>query len=111
MKLARSTYYYRSSRKTAAGNALERRIALLCAEFPRYGYRRIAAQLRSEGMNVNHKAVARVMRKRGLQVRPLRRFVLTTNSQHDSRSSRTKRGASLPPLLISSGLPTSPTSE
>jgi len=57
---------------------------LLCAEFPRYGYRRITAQLRIEGMNLNHKAVARVMRERALQVRPLRRFVRTTDSQHDS---------------------------
>lgn len=42
MKLAR---YYRSHRETAVRNALERRIALLCAEFPRYGYRRITAHL------------------------------------------------------------------
>jgi transposase InsO family protein len=59
---------------------VEKRIELLCAEFPRYGYRRITAQLRIEGMNVNHKAVARVMRAQGLQVRPLRRFVRTTDS-------------------------------
>jgi putative transposase len=84
MKLARSTYYYRSRGPTATKNAVEKRIALLCAEFPRYGYRRITAQLQIEGMNVNHKAVARVMRQRGLQVRPLRRFVRTTDSQHDS---------------------------
>jgi putative transposase len=84
MKLARSTYYYRACRASAARNALEKRIELLCAEFPRYGYRRITAQLRIEGMNVNHKAVARVMREHALQVRPLRRFVRTTDSQHDS---------------------------
>jgi putative transposase len=84
MKLARSTYYYRSRHQSAASNALEQRIALLCAEFPRYGYRRITAQLRIEGIKINHKAVARVMRERELQVRPLRRFVLTTDSQHDS---------------------------
>jgi transposase-like protein len=69
MKLARSTYYYRSDRQTTVRNALEKRIALLCAEFPRYGYRRITAQLRTEGMKVNHKAVARVMRDQELQVR------------------------------------------
>ena len=84
MKLARSTYYYRPCRASAGENALEKRIELLCAEFPRYGYRRITAQLRIEGMNLNHKAVARVMRERALQVRPLRRFVRTTDSQHDS---------------------------
>ena len=60
MKLARSTYYYRPRR--ASGTTVEKRIARLCAEFPRYGYRRITAQLRSEGMEINHKAVSRVMR-------------------------------------------------
>jgi putative transposase len=84
MKLARSTFYYRSRRQTTARRALERRIALLCSEFPRYGYRRISAELRTEGRTANHKAVARVMRERGLQVRPLRRFVRTTDSEHDS---------------------------
>ena len=84
MKLARSTYYYRPRRASAARTAVEKRIELLCVEFPRYGYRRITAQLRIEGMNINHKAVARVMREQALQVRPLRRFVRTTDSQHDS---------------------------
>jgi putative transposase len=84
MKLARSTYYYRPRRQGAVRNALEKRIAQLCAEFPRYGYRRITAQLRIEAMNINHKTVARVMREQGLQVRPLRRFVRTTDSQHDN---------------------------
>jgi transposase-like protein len=84
MKLARSTYYCRSRGPTATKNAVEKRIALLCAKFPRYGYRRIPAQLQIEGMDVNHKAVARVMREKGLHVRPLRRFVRTTDSEHDS---------------------------
>jgi len=84
MRLARSTYYYRSRRQDVVRNALEKRIAQLCAEFPRYGYRRITAELRIEAMNVNHKTVASVMREQGLQVRPLRRFVRTTDSQHDN---------------------------
>jgi putative transposase len=84
MKLARSSYYYRSRNQNAARVAVEKRIALLCAKFPRYGYRRISAQLRIEGMKVNHKAVAKIMREKGLQVRPLRRFVHTTDSQHDN---------------------------
>ena len=33
---------------------------------------------------MNHIAVPRIMRERGLQVRPLRRFVRTTDSEHDS---------------------------
>lgn len=84
MKRARSTYYYRSRRATTARKAVERRITQLCAELPRYGYRRITAQLRIEGISINHKAVSRIMRERSLQVRPLRRFVRTTDSEHDS---------------------------
>jgi putative transposase len=84
MKLVRSSYYYHSRRQAAARKAVEQRIARLCAEYPRYGYRRITAQLRTEGMTINHNAVARVMREQGLQVRPLRRFVRTTDSQHDN---------------------------
>ena len=41
-------------------------------------------QLRAEGIWINHKAVARIMRENGLQVRPLRRFVRTTDSDHES---------------------------
>lgn len=83
MKLARSTYYYRSRRQAAEKKAVRDRVEALCAEFPRDGYRRITHQLRAEGMVVNHKAVARLMRQNGLQVRPLRKFVRTTDSDHD----------------------------
>jgi putative transposase len=67
-----------------AEKALRERIVALCDEFPRYGYRRVTHQLRAEGMSINHKAVARIMRENGMQVRPLRRFVRTTNSDHES---------------------------
>ena len=83
MKLARSTYYYRSRRLAAEKKLVCERIEALCAEFPRDGYRRITRQLHAEGMIVNHKAVARLMRQHGLQVRPLRKFVRTTDSDHD----------------------------
>ncbi len=82
MKLARSTYYYRSRRSATEKVVLHQRIAELSAEFPRYGYRRITHQLRAERLHINHKAVARIMRENGLQVRPLRRFVRTTQSDH-----------------------------
>jgi len=84
MKLARSTYYYRSRRSAAEKIVLHHRIAELSAEFPRYGYRRVTYQLRAEGVVVNHKTVARMMRESELQVRPLRRFVRTTESDHES---------------------------
>lgn len=83
MKLARSSYDYRARRATAREKALQERIVAVCEEFPRYGYRRVTHQLRAEGLVANHKAVARIMRVKGLQVRPLRRFVRTTQSDHD----------------------------
>jgi hypothetical protein len=38
MKLARSTYYYRSRRLAAEKKLVCERIEALCAEFPRDGY-------------------------------------------------------------------------
>ncbi len=52
----------------------------------RYGYRRIAAQLRRDGLVVNHKRVLRLMRQDNLLCLRRRPFVpVTTNSRHDWR--------------------------
>jgi putative transposase len=48
----------------------------------RYGYRRIAAELRRSGMRVNRKRVARIMREDNLLAVQPRAFVVTTDSQH-----------------------------
>ena len=48
----------------------------------RYGYRRIAAELRRRGMLVNHKRVARMMREDNLLAVQPRAFVVTTDSDH-----------------------------
>ena len=77
-------YYYRARRAVAREKALHERIVSLCEEFPRYGYRRLTQQLRAEGVLINHKRVARIMRENSLQVRPFRRFVRTTDSDHDN---------------------------
>ena len=87
MSLAPSTYYCRPKAKPVEAVAEEARlvarIRAICAEFPRYGYRRVTAQLRAEGERVNHKRAARIMREQDLSVRPRRRFVVTTDSGHD----------------------------
>ena len=53
MSLAPSTYYYRAKAKAKPAAAtkarLVTRIREICAEFPRYGYRRVTAQLKAEG--------------------------------------------------------------
>jgi transposase InsO family protein len=49
----------------------------------RYGYRRIAAQLRIDGMAVNHKRVARLMREDNLLSVQPKLFMVTTDSSHE----------------------------
>ena len=82
MGLARSTYYAEPRGQPIEEARLVARIAGICAEWPRYGYRRVTAQLRHEGRIVNHKKVMRLMQENGLTVRPRRRFVVTTDSSH-----------------------------
>ena len=48
-----------------------------------YGYRRVTHALRAQGWPVNHKRVARLMRLDQLLAIRKRRFIATTNSQHD----------------------------
>src|SRR5437879_12289615 len=55
----------------------------------RYGYRRITAELRRRGMQVNHKRVLRMMPKDNLLAVRRRRFVVTTNSNHRFRDRAT----------------------
>ena len=82
MGVARSSFYARS-RGLADDTALVARMGTLCDEFPAYGYRRVAAQLRADGLPVNRKRVARLMALHGLQPRRRRRRVATTDSGHD----------------------------
>jgi putative transposase len=49
----------------------------------RYGYRRVTAELRRRGMQVNHKRVLRIMREDNLLAVRFRKYILTTDSQHE----------------------------
>jgi transposase InsO family protein len=55
---------------------------LFLAHKRRYGYRRIAAQLRIDGMAINHKRVARLMREDNLLALQPKAFRRTTDSSH-----------------------------
>lgn len=50
--------------------------------WPSYGYRRITAELRRQGHQVNHKRVLRLMREDNLLCLRKRRFAGTTDSDH-----------------------------
>ena len=90
--------------------AIVARMVAICDEFEAYGYRRIGAALRHQGVVVNGKKIRRLMREHDLQPRRRRRYIATTDSDHNSRSSRTGPRAWLSTLRTSSGSPTSPTS-
>ncbi len=80
LAVAPSSYYYAGQGDDDRGlRDLIERIAL---EFPRYGYRRMTAELRRRGQAVNHKRVLRLMRADNLLVQ-VRRLCRTTNGAHD----------------------------
>ena len=56
----------------------------ICDEFEAYGYRRVGAELRHRGIVVNAKKIRRLMREHDLQPKRRKRFVATTDSDHDS---------------------------
>lgn len=85
IEFPRSTYYYRSTSQ-ALGLTDERLVELIGGiqdELPGYGYRRVTHELRRRGHAVNHKRVARVMGENSLGIKRRRRFVRTTDSNHN----------------------------
>lgn len=79
MNVPASTYYYQSH----ADSELELRAAMeaVAVQYPRYGSRRITAQLCREGWQVNRKHLQRLMQEENLLVE-VRRYCQTTNSEH-----------------------------
>jgi transposase InsO family protein len=76
----RSTYYHTA--RPAADDDVRDAIRTVVGDWPRYGYRRVTAELRRRERPMNHKRVQRLMQVMGLQRKnkpPKRR---TTNSQH-----------------------------
>lgn len=76
----RSTYYYHSH----ATDEHELRAALqrVAGQWPRYGSRRLTAQLQREGFSVNRKHVQRLMRELGIAGQVSAKKHRTTNSEH-----------------------------
>jgi len=83
--LPRSSYYYRSTgaESRTSDECLVELIGEIQDEFAGYGYRRVTRELQKRGYIVNHKRIARVMKEHGLGIKPRRRFVRTTDSNHD----------------------------
>ncbi len=77
--LPRSTLYYHAQRVDDPD--LRSAMEQVALEFPRYGYRRLTAELQRRGWAANHKRVLRLMHEAHLLVQ-VRRFCRTTFSQH-----------------------------
>lgn len=82
MGLARSTFY-EIPKHSADDTAIVEAMAAICDEFEHYGWRRVRAALRQQGLVVNHKKIRRLMREHDLQPKIRRRFTATTDSNHD----------------------------
>lgn len=72
MNLARSSYY-RPGRLSLTRRKMHQAVLQLSEAHPRYGYRRITALLRRGGLQINRKAVQRLRRRAGVQVRQRQR--------------------------------------
>ncbi len=91
--VAPSSYY--SRRSHADDRGLRDLIEQIALEFPRYGYRRMAVELRRRGASVNHKRVLRLLREDHLLVQ-VRRCCRTTDSAHnDGRCPNLIRGLAI----------------
>lgn len=82
MNMPRSTYYERPAARFNDTQIVAAIIAIT-DEFELYGYRRVTAELRARGLVVNAKKVRRLMRENALNPKGRRRFVTTTDSDHD----------------------------
>jgi putative transposase len=81
MGLARSTFYENPAH-SADDTAIVESMAAICEQFEHYGWRRVRAALRQQGLIVNHKKIRRLMRQHDLQPKTRRRFMATTDSNH-----------------------------
>jgi putative transposase len=82
MGVARSSFYAKLEGKPC-DEKIVAEIRAITDDFEGYGYRRVDAELRHRGFVVNGKKVRRLMREHGLNPRRRRRFVQTTDSDHD----------------------------
>jgi transposase InsO family protein len=85
-RVSRASFYRSFHKQQPVEEELEVRSAIqqIAIEHRRrYGYRRISAELRRRGMQVNHKRVMRIMAEDNLLAVQPKSFVMTTNSHHE----------------------------
>jgi putative transposase len=77
---SRSSYYYQPC--VSEDKEINVAVEQVASDWPTYGSRRIAAQLRREGRPINRKRVSRLLREMGLQVKRKYKKRKTTDSDH-----------------------------
>jgi putative transposase len=95
--VAPSSHYYQP--QTSDERALKNAISEVCGRYPRYGYRRVTAELHRRRWLVNRKRVARLMAEMGLQAKKVvrkRRHSARSESRIVSDGGRGGRGQCLP---------------
>ena len=82
LAISRSSFYYQPTE--ADESVLHEAVNQLAAQFPTYGSRRLAAQVRRAPykLKVNRKRMRRVMRELHVSCRVKRRTIQTTDSKH-----------------------------
>jgi transposase InsO family protein len=85
--VSRAGFYRLDPKVKTADDSLDLRdeIQQIALAFPYYGRARITAELRRRGWEVNHKRVGRIMREDNLLCLRRRKFVATTDSNHNLR--------------------------
>src|SRR5438034_2256894 len=88
-----SLYRFESDEKPSAGDLdLRDAIQRIALEFPCYGRPRMTEELKRRGWKVNHKRVGRILREDNLLCLRRRKFVVTTDSNHNLRVSGREHG-------------------
>lgn len=85
LNIARSSYYYKEAediQKQREDADLRDMIEKIVIDHERYGYRRVTAQLKREGIVVNKKRVQRIMQQEELICKATKKWVKTTDSNH-----------------------------
>jgi len=84
LNISRQAHYKWQQKGSMADVPLRSAIHDIALEFPKYGYRRITAELHRRGQVVNHKKVLRIMHEENLLCKPKKKFrVTTTDSNHE----------------------------
>ena len=85
LNISRQAHYNWQQKGNSTGDIpIRSAIHDIALEFPKYGYRRITAELHRKGQAINHKKVLKIMHDENLLCKPKKKFrITTTDSNHD----------------------------